>query len=68
MKSYFALCATLVLVLASGCSTTAQDSSATPNQLTAKEKAAGWKLLFDGQTLNGWSNFKKKDIKPGWQV
>ena len=68
MKSYFTLCAALVLALASGCSTTAQDSSATPNQLTAKEKAAGWKLLFDGQTLNGWSNFKKKDIKPGWQV
>ena len=68
MKSFFALCATLVLALASGCSTTAQDAAATPNQLTAKEKAAGWKLLFDGQTLNGWSNFKKKDIKPGWQA
>jgi hypothetical protein len=25
-----------------------------PNQLTAAERAAGWTLLFDGQTLEGW--------------
>ena len=25
-----------------------------PNQLTDAEKQAGWKLLFDGQTTNGW--------------
>jgi hypothetical protein len=39
-----------------------------PNTLTAKEKADGWKLLFDGKTLDGWSNFKKPDIRPGWVV
>jgi len=26
-----------------------------PNTLTAAETAAGWTLLFDGQTLSGWS-------------
>jgi hypothetical protein len=25
------------------------------NTLTEKQKAAGWQLLFDGKTLNGWS-------------
>jgi len=40
----------------------------TPNTLTDDEKKAGWKLLFDGKTLNGWSNFKKDSIKPGWKV
>lgn len=25
-----------------------------PNQLTAAERAAGWRLLFDGKTLTGW--------------
>lgn len=24
------------------------------NQLTPAERAAGWRLLFDGRTLNGW--------------
>lgn len=38
------------------------------NVLTAGEKKAGWKLLFDGKTLNGWHNFKSEDIRPGWQV
>jgi len=27
----------------------------TPNQLTKEERAAGWRLLFDGKSLKGWS-------------
>lgn len=38
------------------------------NTLTPAEKAAGWKLLFDGESLTGWHNFKKDGIRPGWQV
>lgn len=38
------------------------------NALTDKEQAAGWRLLFDGKSLNGWHNFKKTDIRPGWVV
>ena len=38
------------------------------NTLSAAEKTAGWKLLFDGQSLNGWHNFKKEGVRPGWQV
>jgi 3-keto-disaccharide hydrolase len=44
-------------------------SDAAPNTLTAAEKAAGWKLLFDGKTTNGWRGFHA-DAFPaqGWAV
>jgi hypothetical protein len=32
----------------------AHDTWPADNQLTAGEKQAGWILLFDGQSLNGW--------------
>lgn len=38
------------------------------NMLTPEEKAAGWKLLFDGKTLDGWHTFKRNDVRPGWKV
>lgn len=38
------------------------------NSLSKKETAAGWKLLFDGKTLNGWHNFKTTGVRAGWQV
>ncbi|HWW01271.1 MAG TPA: DUF1080 domain-containing protein [Candidatus Acidoferrum sp.] len=42
---------------------------ATPNQLTEDERAAGWKLLFDGQTTKGWHSFKKQTFPAhGWVV
>lgn len=39
-----------------------------PNSLTAPEKEAGWKLLFDGRTTNGWRGFKQESMPDGWQV
>lgn len=39
-----------------------------PNTLTAAEKAAGWKLLFDGKTTNGWKGFKTDAPDAGWVV
>jgi len=40
-----------------------------PNTLTATEKAAGWQLLFDGQTLHGWRGFRvATQPPPGWEV
>jgi hypothetical protein len=40
---------------------------AAPNTLTAREVKDGWKLLFDGKSLDGWRVFKRKDTK-GWTV
>jgi Domain of Unknown Function (DUF1080)/Peptidase of plants and bacteria len=38
------------------------------NVLTDAEKAAGWKLLFNGADLAGWHSFKRDGVRPGWQV
>ena len=44
-------------------------SAAPANQLTDEEKAAGWKLLFDGKTTQGWRTFKKQTFPDkGWVV
>ena len=42
--------------------------AAEPNGLTATEKAEGWKLLFDGETLSGWRGYKTDERGKGWQV
>ncbi len=38
------------------------------NALTEEEKAAGWKLLFDGQTTDGWKGFNKAEPGSAWKV
>jgi len=46
----------------------AEAAGPAPNTLTEEQKTAGWKLLFDGENLDGWHNFKSRSIRPGWQV
>jgi len=38
------------------------------NSLTAEERAAGWRLLFDGESTNGWRGYKKDTLPAGWEV
>ena len=47
--------------------TTASAQSA-PNALTAEEKAAGWRLLFDGKTTSGWRAYGADSMPSGWQA
>ena len=35
-------------------------AAAADNQLTAEEKAAGWRLLFDGNSFAGWEDPSRK--------
>ncbi|MFN7928785.1 MAG: DUF1080 domain-containing protein [Blastocatellia bacterium] len=37
-----------------------------PNELTKAEKKAGWRLLFDGKTLNGWRGFHQQTVPNDW--
>jgi hypothetical protein len=39
-----------------------------PNTLSAKEKAAGWKLLFDGKKIQDWHTYLRDTVGSKWQV
>ncbi|RYG62562.1 DUF1080 domain-containing protein, partial [bacterium] len=38
------------------------------NTLSSDERAAGWRLLFDGKTTRGWHNFKSPEVGAGWRI
>lgn len=59
----------LALVVTSSAMLIAQAPQPTAAQLTAEEQSAGWRLLFDGVTTNGWRGFKKPGFPAkGWLV
>lgn len=36
------------------------------NQLTPEEEAGGWRLLFDGHSLEQWRSYKEPELDDGW--
>ena len=44
------------------------DQHSTPNTLADKEKQAGWKLLFDGKTTDGWHGYNMKVFPDCWTI
>ena len=38
------------------------------NSLTAAERADGWRLLFDGTSLDAWRGYKQPNVPAGWRV
>lgn len=54
----------LILALSSVLTLVAAD-----NQLTPEEKSSGWKLLFDGKSMNGWTDSTGKPMKgDAWAI
>jgi len=52
-----------------GAASTAVQESTAPNTLTAEEVAAGWQLLFDGKTTEGWRGYNREAFpEAGWGV
>ena len=46
-----------------------EQTPAAVNQLTAAEKKAGWTLLFNGTSLDGWRGYKRPDAAGArWKV
>lgn len=63
MRGHFiALC---TVFLAMGPLASAQQA---PNTLTPEEEAAGWKLLFDGRTMEGWDAPAKNPPGDSWII
>jgi hypothetical protein len=58
----------VVVVAPLGAGALAADDPVAVNQLTEQERKAGWRLLFDGKSFNGWHNFKRETARPCWQV
>lgn len=63
MRKNYLFLAVLALLLMAGCTETTKD-----NTLTSQEKAEGWKLLFDGETTNGWRGFNSTEIPAAWSA
>ncbi|HEV2291167.1 MAG TPA: DUF1080 domain-containing protein [Gemmatimonadales bacterium] len=56
------------IALASLTFAAAPAAHAQANTLTAKEKAHGWRLLFDGTSLDAWRGYKMDAMPVGWRV
>jgi hypothetical protein len=65
LAAFISLVSVLVLSIVSGSVAQAADPV---NTLTSAEQQAGWKLLFDGKTTNGWRGYRMQAMPPGWQV
>jgi Domain of Unknown Function (DUF1080) len=44
------------------------DEPSGPNTLTPAERAAGWRLLFDGTTTAGCRGYRQSSLPNGWQA
>lgn len=53
----------IILLISSLCPLAAK-----PNTLTPEESREGFRLLFDGRTLDGWRTYKQEKPKDEWKV
>jgi len=45
-----------------------KSAEAGPNQLTEQEQNQGWKLLFDGESAEGWRGVNRDTFPSGWEI
>lgn len=65
-----------LVLLTVGCSASSDEAETTAdvpvpdsvNTLADAEQQAGWELLFDGTSLDGWRGFGRDSVPAGWTV
>jgi hypothetical protein len=62
------LAALAISMLAVLVGTTLNAGSTDHNLLTGAERESGWRLLFDGKTLDGWRGYHSPELPAGWVV
>ncbi|WP_423129169.1 3-keto-disaccharide hydrolase [Gaoshiqia sp. Z1-71] len=80
MRKFFSLLLTGILFLSVACNSgqkkaesatdekSATEEIAADNALTTAEKEAGWILLFDGESTEGWRGVNKAVMPGAWEV
>jgi len=69
LRSYLTPALAVTATAASLATVAIEQTSAAANQLTAAEKKAGWTLLFNGTSLEGWRGYKRPDANgTRWKV
>ena len=58
----------LITVLMCSAAGWAPAAAQAPNTLSAADRSAGWRLLFDGRTMAGWRGWKQTTVPDGWKV
>ena len=58
----------LALLALSASAVLGQSKAAPANQLSKAEQKAGWRLLFDGKSFNGWRGFHLDKVPAGWMI
>ena len=62
------LLAVITVIPCPSLSRAADEPAQGTNTLSAAEKAAGWKLLFDGKSTDGWRQYRGKKIPECWNA